>query len=80
MAAGSGITARPVDNFTLSSFGELPTEPYLVELSLSFGGEEGRFEFQSSIEVPSYAAGLGTFREVCAYICGIASRVQSNGG
>lgn len=57
----------------------LPTEPYLVELSLTFGGTEGRFEFRSSIEVPTYEAGLGISREVSAYILNIASRVQSNG-
>lgn len=75
----SGSMAPPVDSFTQKRSWELPTEPYLVELSLTFDGVEGRLQFQSSIEVPSYQAGLGIFRELSAYILTIASRVQSNG-
>jgi hypothetical protein len=77
--AESGSMGQPVVNFTLKQSLELPTEPYLVELELNFGGMEGRFEFRSSIEVHSYEEGLGIFRELSAYISNIASRVQSNG-
>lgn len=75
----SGSMARPAGSSTPKRSWALPTEPYLVELSLNFGGAEGRFEFRSSIEAPSYQAALGISRELSAYILNIASRVQSNG-
>jgi hypothetical protein len=77
--AEPGTIGQPVVNYTPKQSSELPTEPYLVELELTFGGEEGRFEFRSSIEVHSYQAGLGIFRELSAYASTIASRAQSNG-
>jgi hypothetical protein len=73
---GPGTIEQHADSSTPRLSSELPTEPYLVELSLIFGGEEGRFEFQSSIEVRSYQEGLGIFRELSAYILNIASRDQ----
>lgn len=79
MELKSGSTEQPVDSSTPKQSWGSPTEPYLVELSLSFSGEEGRHEFRSSIEVPSCEAGLGIFRELSVYILNIALRVQSDG-
>lgn len=78
-AQGSMGTEPLAVNDSPKPFLGLPTEPYLVELSLTFGGEEGRFEFRSSIEVHTYEEGIGISRELSAYIFSIASRVQFNG-